>query len=166
MTTNYVDFIEPEKFIQQVLEESAQTYICHVIMIEDCPPHVHFSRMAPVSATIAQPVTLLKAYKNFENVFYIENAGHLALHKNYDHAIDLINNRQSSYELIYSLSKYELLIVQAYIDKNLTNRFIRSSKSLPVLLFYLSLNLIGPYGYVLIIGVLTILPSKIDISLL
>lgn len=41
MTTNRVDFIEPEEFIQQVIEDSAQAYICHVIMIEDGLPHVH-----------------------------------------------------------------------------------------------------------------------------
>ena len=46
MTTNRVDFIEPEEFIQQVLEDSAQAYICHVIMVEDCLPHIHPSRMA------------------------------------------------------------------------------------------------------------------------
>ena len=37
MTTNWVDLIEPEDFIQQVLEESVQANVSHVIMIESHP---------------------------------------------------------------------------------------------------------------------------------
>ncbi len=34
MTTNRVDLIEPEDFIQQMVEEFTPTYVCHVIMIQ------------------------------------------------------------------------------------------------------------------------------------
>ncbi len=34
MTTYWMDLIEPEDFIQQVLEESVQANVNHVIMIE------------------------------------------------------------------------------------------------------------------------------------
>ena len=71
-----------------------------------------------------------EAYKNFENVFSIKNAGHLAPHEDYNYAIDLIDNQQPPYGLIYSLLENELSILQAYIDKNLANGFIRPSKSL------------------------------------
>ena len=43
MTIYRVELIEPENFIQQVLEESAQAYLCHVIMIEASPHQVHLS---------------------------------------------------------------------------------------------------------------------------
>ena len=92
MTTNRVDFIGPQEFIEQVLEESAQAYICHVIMVEDGPPHVHPSRIAQISTTTSQPVILPEAYKDFEDVFSIKNAGHLAPHEDHDHAIDLIDD--------------------------------------------------------------------------
>lgn len=71
MTTSRVNIIEPEDFIQQVLEKSAQTYICHVIMVEDCPPNIHPSWMAQILTTNAQPVVLPGAYKDFEDVFSI-----------------------------------------------------------------------------------------------
>ena len=51
MTTNCVDFIEPQEFVQQVLEESAETYICYFIMVEDDPPYVHPFRIAQISTT-------------------------------------------------------------------------------------------------------------------
>ena len=40
MTTNWVDLMESEDFIKQMLEESTPAYVCHVIMIKGCPPHV------------------------------------------------------------------------------------------------------------------------------
>ena len=51
------------------------------------------------------------------------------MHEDHDHAIDLVEDKQQPYGPIYSLSKNELFILRAYIDKNLANRFIRLSKS-------------------------------------
>ena len=51
------------------------------------------------------------------------------LHKDHDHAIDLVDDKQPPYGPIYSLSENELSILRAYIDKNLANGFIRPSKS-------------------------------------
>ena len=129
MTTNRVDIIDPEDFIQQVLEESIPAFICHVIMVDGAPPEVHPSRRAQISSTTAETVTLPEAYKDFEDVFSIENAGHLPPHEDHDHAIDLIDGKQPPYGPIYSLSENELSILRAYIDKNLANGFIRPSKS-------------------------------------
>ncbi len=69
MTTNRVDLIEPEDFIQQMLEKSTPAYVCHVIMIEGCPPQVHPSRMTQISPATAKTVTLPEVYKDFEDVF-------------------------------------------------------------------------------------------------
>lgn len=124
-----MDFIKPEEFIQQALEKFAQVYICHVIMIEDCSPYMQLSQTIQISTAIAQWVILREAYKNFKDVFSIENAGYLTPHKDHDHAIDLIDNKQPPYGPIYQLSKKELSIFWAYIDKYLANRFIKPSKS-------------------------------------
>lgn len=129
MTTNRVDLIDPEDFIEQVLEESTPVFICHVIMIEGYLPEVHPSRLAQISAATAETVILPEAYKDFEDVFLVENAGHLPLHEDHDHAIDLIDGKPPPYGPIYSLSGNELSILRAYIDRNLANRFIRPSKS-------------------------------------
>ena len=129
ITTNRVELIEPEDVIQQVLEESAQAYLCHVIMIEGCPPQVHLSRIARISSATTEPVKIPEAYNDFEDVFSTKNAGHLPVHEDHDHAIDLVDDKQPPYGPIYSLSENELSILRAYIDKNLANGFIRPSKS-------------------------------------
>ncbi len=85
--------------------------------------------MTRISTATAKTVTLSEVYNDFEDVFSIDNAGHLPLNEDHDHAIDLINGKQPPYEPIYSLSKNELSIFQTYIDKNLAHGFIRLSKS-------------------------------------
>ncbi len=111
MTTNWVDLIKPKDFIQQMFEESTPAYVCHTIIIEDCPPQVSPSRMAQISLANPMTITLPEVYNDFEDVFTTENAGHLPVHENDDNAIDLINSKQPPYGPIYSLSKNELSIL-------------------------------------------------------
>ena len=85
--------------------------------------------MTQISAATAKTVTLPKVYNDFEDVFSTDNASHLPLHEDHDHAIDLIDGKQPPYEPIYSLPENELSIFRTYIDKNLANGFIRPSKS-------------------------------------
>ena len=128
-TTNRVEIINPEDFIQQVLHESAPAFICHVVMIESCPLEVHPSRIAQIAAATTEPVIIPEAYKDFEDVFSTKNASQLPPHEDHDHAIDLVDGKQPPYGPIYSLSENELSVLRAYIDKNLANGFIRPSKS-------------------------------------
>lgn len=86
--------------------------------------------MVQISAAATKTVTLLEAYKDFGDIFSIKNAGHLPPHKDHNHAINLIDGKQSPYKSIYSLSENEVSILWAYIDKHLVNEFIRLSKSL------------------------------------
>lgn len=58
------------------------------------------------------------------------NAGYLPMYKDYDHAINLVDNKQLFYDISYRLSENELSIFCAYIEKNLANGFIRPSKFL------------------------------------
>ena len=46
-----------------------------------------------------------------------------------DHSIDLLDNKQPPYGLIYSLGPVELETLKTYIEANLSSSFIRSSKS-------------------------------------
>ena len=70
-----------------------------------------------------------EAYKDFEDIFSIKNTSYLAPHKDHDHTIDLIDNKQPPYGPIYKLSKNKLSVLRVYIDKYLANGFIRPSKS-------------------------------------
>lgn len=98
-------------------------------MIEDFLPYIYSFLGVLISIAIAQLVILLDVYKDFEDVFSIKNAGYLVLYKDYNHAIDLIDDCQQLYWHFYSLSEKKFSIYQVFIDKNLINRFIRLSKS-------------------------------------
>ncbi len=70
-------------------------------------------------------------YADFSDVFSPKLAVELPEHTRInDHAIDLVNDSQPPYGLIYSLGLVELEILKAYIKNNLANDFISLSKSL------------------------------------
>lgn len=99
-------------------------------MVDVAPLKVYSLQKTQISSIITSRITLFKAYKDYKNMFSIKNTGHLPSHKYHDHAIDFIDSKQPLYRLIYSLSENKLSIFQAYIDKNLANRFIRPFKFL------------------------------------
>jgi len=54
----------------------------------------------------------------------------LSKHKSWDHEISLLNDKQSRWMSLYSMSEDQLKKVKTYLDENLKRGFIRSSKSL------------------------------------
>jgi len=54
----------------------------------------------------------------------------LSEHKSWDHKILLLNDKQSKWMLLYSMSEDQLKKVRTYLDENLKRGFIKSSKSL------------------------------------
>ncbi len=54
----------------------------------------------------------------------------LSEHKSWDHEILLLNDKQSKWMSLYSMSEDQLKKVRTYLDENLKRGFIRSSKSL------------------------------------
>ena len=72
---------------------------------------------------------MLNKYADFAHVFLLKFAAKLLKHGINDYVIDLVDDWQPPYGLIYSLEPVELEILKAYIENNLANGFIRSSKS-------------------------------------
>ncbi len=66
----------------------------------------------------------------------------LSEHKSWNHEILLLNNKQSKWMPLYSMSEDQLKKVKTYLDENLKREFIRSSKSLTIysILFVLKKN--------------------------
>lgn len=60
-------------------------------MIDDAFPEIHPEQKAQISSTIAATVILPQAYKSFKDIFSVKNAVNLSPHKDYDYAIDLID---------------------------------------------------------------------------
>ena len=69
-------------------------------------------------------------YSNYSNVFSAENAAELPKNTGMnEHAIELKDSKQPPFGSIYSLGPVELEMLKIYIKTNLTNGFIRLSKS-------------------------------------
>ena len=74
---------------------------------------------------------VLIKYFDYSNVFSAENAIELPENTGInEHIIKLVEGKQSSFGLIYSLEPVELEILKIYIKTNLVNNFIQPSKSL------------------------------------
>lgn len=80
MTTNWVDLIELENFIQQVFNKSVPIYDCYVIMIKNCHFQIHSSQISQISATTFKTITLPDVYNDFDDDLSTENASYLTLH--------------------------------------------------------------------------------------
>jgi hypothetical protein len=67
-------------------------------------------------------------FKDFDDVFSLKNEKTLASRKkNVDYAIELKNDKQSSYESFYNLFNFELKTLRLYLDDALTRDIIRHS---------------------------------------
>ncbi len=76
------------------------------------------------------PSKVLSKYADFADIFSPKLAAELLEHmRTNDHAIELVNDWQALYGLIYSLGPVETKILKVYIKNNLANGFIRPSKS-------------------------------------
>ncbi len=76
------------------------------------------------------PTKVPSEYIDFADVFSPKLAAELSEHIEInDHAIELVNDWQLPYGLIYNLGLMELETLKAYIENNLASGFIRPSKS-------------------------------------
>lgn len=91
---------------------------------------IYLTREAQIISLLIKEVTVSKEYLDFANVFSEKLAAELSKHTGInDYAIDLKKGKQPPYGLIYSLSLIELETLKTYIETNLANSFICSSKS-------------------------------------
>jgi hypothetical protein len=72
---------------------------------------------------------LFKKYSDFANVFDKMNVDKLFKYDFQNYAIETIENKLFSFELIYNLSIIKLKTLREYLDEHLKKRFITSSHS-------------------------------------
>ncbi len=84
------------------------------------------------------PSKVHSKYTNFADIFSLKLAVELLKHMRINnHNIKLVDNWELPYGLIYSFGPMKLEIMKAFIENNLANDFIRSSKSsAKVLIFF------------------------------
>ena len=91
---------------------------------------IHPAKKAQITSLLTEKVIILAEYLDFANVFSKISAKVLQEQTGVNEdAIKLENNKQSPYRPIYSLGFVELKTLKTYIKINLTNGFIRLSKS-------------------------------------
>ena len=114
-----------------VLNVDNKTFIVHVAALaESTTIPIYPSYQAQVALQISKETEILVEYSNFSNVFSSNSAAELPEHIGINnHSINLLDNKQPLYSLIYSLGPVELEILKTYIKANLTSGFIRPSKS-------------------------------------
>ena len=139
-TTRHIELVDKKEFAAAELDPEHKTYVVHVTSLsstplaslESIPLDVHPFRRPQISSLIAEeaPTKVPAKYSDFADVFSPNLAFELRKYTRInDYAIKLVNGQQPAYEPIYNLGPVELEILKAYIETNLANGFIRSSKS-------------------------------------
>ena len=91
---------------------------------------IDLAKKAQLALLLAEKVTVPTEYSDFADVFLEKSANVLPEQtRANEHAIELEKSKQLSYGPIYSLGPVELKMFKTYIEINLSNGFIRASKS-------------------------------------
>ena len=127
-TTRRVKLVEKKEFATAALDLKHETFVIYVASLSFTPLDARLQ----ISSLIAKeaPTKISAQYLNFADIFSLDLASELPKHIGInDHAIELVNGQQPTYGPIYSLGTVELKTLKAYIETNLANSFIKSSKS-------------------------------------
>ena len=79
---------------------------------------------------MSEKTRILAEYSDFSNIFSSDSAVELSEYTGINnHLINLLDNKQPLYSLIYILGLVELEMLKTYIKANLASDFIKASKS-------------------------------------
>ena len=139
-TIRHVKLVDKKEFAAAAFDPEHKTYVIHVRPVSSdalpssSPLNIHFFRKSQISGLIVKeaPIKVFVKYSDFAYVFSSDLAFELLEHSGINnHTIKLVDDcQQPLYGSIYSLKLVELETLKAYIETNLTNGFIRLSKSL------------------------------------
>ena len=124
--------IDKKEFVAALLNVEDETFVLHVAaLVELTTMPIYSSRQAQVVLLTSKKTGILAKYSNFSNVFSSDSAAELPEQTGINnHSINLLDDKQSSYGLIFSLGLIELEMLKTYIKTNLASSFIRPFKSL------------------------------------
>ena len=129
--TKRVQIIDKREFAAATLNADDEIFVVHIAALgEPTTMPIYPSCQAQVSALMSEETGILTEYSDFSNVFFLDSAAELPEHTRInDHPINLLDDKQTPYDPIYSLGPVELETLKTYIKANLASSFIRSSKS-------------------------------------
>lgn len=121
-----------KEFAKAALNLEHETFVIYVAALtrKDLD-NVHSLNRAQITYLKADKASteIPNKYRDFEDVFSPKLAAKLLEHSVNNHVIELVNDRQLFYGLIYSLGPVKVKTLKTYIKKNLASGFIRPSKS-------------------------------------
>ena len=100
-----------------------------VALAEAITIQIYSSCQAQATLLISEKTGIPAEYSDFSNVFSSNSAAELLEHTRINnHPINLLDDKQLPYDLIYSLRLVELETLKTYIKANLASGLIRPSK--------------------------------------
>ena len=134
-TTKRVEIIDKKKFVVAALNVDNKAFVIFIAALaERRTIPIYFSYQAQVAMLTNKEIGILVEYSNFSNVFSSNSAAELPEHtKINNHPINLLDDKQPLYNLIYSLGPVKIETLKTYIKANLASSFIRLFKFSPVL---------------------------------
>ena len=129
-TIQRIEIIGKKEFAAAALNKEDKTFVVQMAALSMIDSSNHPSWQAQIFLLDVKEVIIPSEYADYTNVFSPNSAAELLEHTGItDQLIDLINDKQPPYSLIYSLGPMELKTLKTYIEINLPNGFIRLSKS-------------------------------------
>lgn len=131
-TTKKVELINKKKFAIKELDIDNKTFVVYITALDTKFLYIHNFWVAQIwLLKVKEALTLIPAkYSDYTDIFLseftVEIPEYISIN---DYSIKLKENKQPLYSIIYSLRPLELETLKAYIKINLTNSFIKPSKS-------------------------------------
>ena len=130
-TTRKVEIINKKKFAAAALNVDDKTFMVYIAALaEPIIMPIYPSCHTQVAALTSEKIRISAEYSDFSNVFSSDSAAELPEHTGINnHPINLLNDKQPPYGLIYNLEPVELETLKNYIKANIASGFIRPFKS-------------------------------------
>ncbi len=130
-TTSQVELIDKREFAKTAIDENSGTFSMHMSVLDVAESLIYHFWAAQIAALWWERVfTKIPAkYSDYADVFFSEQAMELPKNTGINkHAIELIDEKQPSYGLIYALTLVELETLKTYVKTHLKTGFIWPSK--------------------------------------
>lgn len=130
-TTQKVEITDKKEFVAVALNKNNETFMIYMTTLSIRDLNIHLFQNVQIALLQVEKVTIPSEYTDYTNIFFPNSAVEQLKYINInDDSINLIDDKQPPYSLIYSLEPIKLKMLKTYIKTYLTNGFIRSSKSL------------------------------------
>lgn len=113
-----------------ILNKKDKTFVIYILALNIVDWNIYPSEYIQIALLEIEKVTIPFKYIDYTNIFLLDFAVELPKHTSINnYFIDVIDDKQLFYTLIYSLELIKLKMLKNYIETNLANGFIKSFKS-------------------------------------